>query len=59
LMKAINTAGGFTDYANHTKVEITRGKSKQVFDCDDLRKHPSKDVPIQPGDTIYVPRSIF
>jgi protein involved in polysaccharide export with SLBB domain len=59
LMKAINTAGGFTDYANRNKVEITRGKGKQVFNCDELRQHPSKDVPIQPGDTIYVPRSLF
>ena len=59
LMKAINTAGGFTDYANRGKVELTRGKGKQTFNCDDLRKHPDKDVPVQPGDTIYVPRSLF
>lgn len=59
LMKAINTAGGFTDFANRGKVEITRGKNKQVFNADDLRQHPVKDVPIQPGDIIYVPRSIF
>jgi protein involved in polysaccharide export with SLBB domain len=59
LMKAINTAGGFSDYASKDKVEITRGKGKQVFNCDEIRQHPSKDVPILPGDTIYVPRSIF
>ena len=59
LMKAINTAGGFTDYANRSKVELTRGKTKQIFNCEDLRQHPSKDVAVQPGDSIYVPRSIF
>jgi protein involved in polysaccharide export with SLBB domain len=59
LMKAINTAGGFTDYANRGKVEVTRGKTKQIFNCEDLRQHPAKDVAIQPGDSIYVPRSIF
>jgi protein involved in polysaccharide export with SLBB domain len=59
LMKAINTAGGFTDYANRSKVELTRGKTKQIFNCEDLRQHPSKDVAIQPGDSVYVPRSIF
>jgi polysaccharide biosynthesis/export protein VpsN len=59
LMKAINTAGGFTDYANRAKVEVTRGKTKQIFNCEDLRQHPAKDVAIQPGDAVYVPRSIF
>lgn len=59
LMKAINTAGGFSDYANQGKVEITRGKEKRIFNCEQIREHPNQDVPIQPGDTIYVPRSIF
>jgi protein involved in polysaccharide export with SLBB domain len=59
LMKAINTAGGFTDYANRGKVELTRGKTKQTFNCEDLRQNPAKDVAVQPGDSIYVPRSIF
>ena len=59
LLKAIVAAGGFTDYANRRKVEIARGKGKQTFDSEDVRKHPEKDVPIQPGDSIYVSRSIF
>jgi polysaccharide export outer membrane protein len=59
LMKAVNTAGGFTDFANRARVEVTRGKDKQVFDCNDLRARPEKDVPLQPGDSLFVPRSIF
>jgi polysaccharide export outer membrane protein len=59
LLKAINTAGGFTDYSNRRKVEIARGKGKQVFDCEDIRQHPEKEVPIKPGDSINVARSIF
>jgi protein involved in polysaccharide export with SLBB domain len=59
LLKAINTAGGFTDYANRGKVEVTRGKEKKTFNCEDLRQHPDKDIAILPGDTVYVPRSIF
>ena len=59
LLKAINTAGGFTDYANRRKVEVARDKGKQTYDCEELRQHPDKDVPIQPGDSIYVPRSFF
>jgi protein involved in polysaccharide export with SLBB domain len=60
LMKAISTASGFTDYANRGKVQLVRGKERpQVFDCGELQRNPSKDVPIRPGDTITVPRSIF
>ncbi len=59
LLKAINTASGFTDFANRTKVEIARGRTKLVYDCEEIRRNPEKDVAIQPGDSIYVPRSIF
>lgn len=59
LLKAINTASGFSDFANRSKVEIARSRTKQVHDCEDIRRHPEKDVAIQPGDSIYVPRSIF
>jgi protein involved in polysaccharide export with SLBB domain len=59
LLKAINTAGGFTDYANRGKVEVARGKGKRVLDSEELRQHPERDIPIQPGDSIYVARSIF
>jgi polysaccharide export outer membrane protein len=59
LLKAINTAGGFSDYANRRKVQLIRGKKQQEFDCEELQRNPSKDVIIHPGDTITVPRSIF
>jgi protein involved in polysaccharide export with SLBB domain len=60
VMKAINTAAGFTDYANRRKVQLARGKEPlQVFDCEELMRKPAKDVAIRPGDTITVPRSVF
>ena len=59
LLKAINTAGGFTDYANRSKVQLIRSKETRVFDCEELQRNPSKDVAIRPGDSITVPRSIF
>lgn len=59
VLKALSTASGFTDYANRRKVELVRGKERQVLDCEELQRHPSKDVPVRPGDTITVPRSIF
>lgn len=59
LLKAINTAAGFTDYANRRKVELIHGKDRHVYDCEEMQRNPSKEVPIRPGDTITVPRSIF
>jgi polysaccharide export outer membrane protein len=59
LLKAINTASGFSDYANRRKVQLIHGKQQWEFDCEELQRNPSKDVPIRPGDTITVPRSIF
>ena len=59
LLKAISTASGFSDFANRNKVEIARGRTKLVYDSEDIRRHPEKDVAIQPGDSIYVPRTIF
>jgi protein involved in polysaccharide export with SLBB domain len=59
LLKAINTASGFTDYANRRKVQLVHGKTTETYDCEDLQRHPAKDVPIRPGDTVTAPRSIF
>lgn len=59
VLKAINTAQSFTDYANRRKVEISRGKQKLTVDCEEARSSPSKDITIRPGDSIWVPRSIF
>lgn len=60
LMKAINTASGFTDYANRGKVQLTRAKEPpQFFNCEELLRNPAKDVPVRPGDIVTVPRSIF
>ncbi len=59
LLKAINTAGSFTDYANRGHVEIVRGKTKIAVNCEQLRRNPEQDLSIRPGDSIWVPRSIF
>jgi len=59
LLKAISTAGGYTDFSNRNKVEIARGRTKLIYDCEDIRRHPEKDIAIQPGDSIYVPRTIL
>ncbi len=59
LMKAINTASGFTDYANRQKAQLAREGKLETYNCEDLQRHPDKDPVIRPGDSITVPRSIF
>jgi protein involved in polysaccharide export with SLBB domain len=59
LMKAINTASGFTDYANRQKAQLTREGKLETYNCEELQRNPSKDPVIRPGDSITIPRSIF
>lgn len=59
LWKALSSAGGFTDFANRRRVELSRGIKKNIFDGEELRQNPEKDIVILPGDSLYVPRSIF
>jgi polysaccharide export outer membrane protein len=59
VLKAIATAGGFTDYAKRTKVVVTRVSGKQeTVNCDKAKSNPKLDVPIYPGDQIHVPRRL-
>jgi protein involved in polysaccharide export with SLBB domain len=67
VSKAILRAGGFTDFADEKHVKITRegdnGKSDkatlvvnvgQIFDAGKTEK----DVPLKPGDLIYIPERL-
>ena len=60
VLKAINRAGGFTEYANRREVRVTRVNGQQVMvDCKAAMKKPELDVPLYPGDRIEVVRSIL
>ncbi|NQU11264.1 polysaccharide export protein [bacterium] len=59
VLKAISTAGSFTDYANRRQLEVIRGKERFLVDTEELRRNPQKDPAVRPGDTVLVPRSIF
>lgn len=60
VLKAINRAGGFTEYANRREVRVTRVNGQQVtVDCKAAMKKPELDVPLYPGDRIEVVRSIL
>lgn len=61
LTKAINAAGGFTEFADRTQVVVTRASTKQqiIVNVKKALKNPTLDVSIYPGDLINVIRKIF
>jgi polysaccharide export outer membrane protein len=59
LLTAINAAGGFNDFADQKRVRLLRGSEVKVFDVRQFRKNPGKDVPLQPGDRVEVPQTLF
>jgi protein involved in polysaccharide export with SLBB domain len=58
VLGAIQAAGDFNPFANRRKVQITRadGKSILYVNCLKAIKHPELDLPIYPGDRIFVSR---
>jgi len=60
ILKAISSAGDFTDFANKKKVQINRvnGK-KETIDAVKAISDPKLNVPVYPGDHIFVPRRYF
>jgi polysaccharide export outer membrane protein len=60
LLKAIASAGGFTDFANKRKVKLTRLDGRiQIINCKKALDNPNLDPEIYPGDKIYVPRRLW
>lgn len=60
VLKAIASAGGFTDFASKGNVTLTRvdGRSVKV-NCKKAQTDPRLDLELFPGDKIWVPRRIF
>ena len=62
VLKAIAAAGGFTDYASKTDVQVTRANGKvETINCNRVQKNPRTfpDPSIYPDDRIFVPRRLF
>ncbi len=59
LMSAINAAGGMSEFANRKKVRLIRGKEVMVVDTKKILSDPSLDLPVKPGDQIFVEQSFF
>ncbi len=60
VLKAIQSAGDFTDFARKSKVVLTRANGTRfVIDCPKAQEDPNLDLEVYPGDKIYVPRRLF
>lgn len=59
VVSAISAAGGLTEYASQSRIRMVRGNSVIQIDLRKVRKDPSLDVPLEPGDSIEVMRSFF
>jgi len=59
LLTAINSCGGFDEYANRRVVRITRGQQIFTVDAVHATQVPGSDPPLYPGDQVYVPRTAF
>jgi polysaccharide export outer membrane protein len=61
VTKAIQSAGGLTDFANHSKVWLTHTSTGQRIrvDYDKALENPAKDPPVYPDDQINVDKQIF
>jgi len=59
ILGAITACGGFTDYADQTKVTITRNGSRTFVNVKKVRQNIDADPAVEPGDKISVPRSFW
>jgi polysaccharide export outer membrane protein len=60
VLKAIASAGGFTDFANKKKVKLTRVDGRtQIVNCPKALDNPRLDPEVYPGDKIQVPRRLW
>lgn len=55
VLRAIDIASGFTDFAKRTKIEVRRSNGKTDWvNWDKARKDPKLDLPVFPNDQIIV-----
>jgi polysaccharide biosynthesis/export protein VpsN len=60
VLKAIASAGGFTDFAKKKAVKLTRQDGRKfTINCVKAREDHSLDLEVYPGDKIFVPRKLF
>ena len=58
VVQAIAASGGYTDFADPTKVTVVRSGKRIYVNMRELEKHPEKDMDVEAGDVIIVSRSL-
>lgn len=57
VLRAIDTVGGFTDFANRKKIELRRANGEiHVINWEKARQNPKLDLKVFPNDQITVSR---
>ena len=61
VLRAVATAGGFTDFANIKRVQLLRAGARAPIEinCDKARQQSDLDPAVYPDDKIFVPRRVF
>lgn len=59
VLGAITASGGFTEYADQSKVSLLRDGQVIMINVKEVRKDPTKDVKLKPGDKLHVPQSFW
>lgn len=59
LVEAIGMAGGVTRIANGKKVTLKRGEAVMLINLTEIAAGKGKDIPLQDGDVISIPESLF
>lgn len=59
LVEAIGMAGGVTRIANAKKVTLKRGGAVQTINLAEITSGKGADIPLQDGDMITIPESLF
>jgi protein involved in polysaccharide export with SLBB domain len=60
VTKAIQAAGGLTDFANHHNIKLIRSSGQIIIvDYDAALQNPAEDPPVYPNDQINVSRKLW
>jgi len=59
VYRVIMSSGGFSEFARRREVVLTRSGKQTIVDCVKIEQNPELDIPLLPGDTIMIPKSVF
>jgi len=60
VLKAVSSAGGFTDFAKKKKVKLIRADGRtMIVNCIKALDNPALDLEVYQNDTVHVPRRLW